>query len=179
MKSRKQGTGWTSDANRKLNQFLLMGEFTDNTRKRGSRRRSIFDEPEQAKSGVSGHDSIAGGFHRSVQLPHVYLCAISQDGDYIAVATDSDGNTACNFPSEVVLDGNLACFGIECKIETVLIVELRVHNATGGRAETAWFEYLPLPCVTQTFFNNGTHAETGNSKTKSSWHGCLQRSGIE
>lgn len=54
-----------------------------------------------------------------------------------------DANANCQYPSVVVLEHKLDCFGKECEVETIRVVQVE-----GG----VFYEYVPLPCVHATYF---------------------------
>ncbi len=56
-----------------------------------------------------------------------------------------DQNGKCAFHHTVQIPSNLGCFGIECEVDTVRVVQV---------AENAFYEFVPAPCVSFSFFNN-------------------------
>jgi len=63
---------------------------------------------------------------------------------------DPEGGMAggtCRFKSDVVLTANLPCYGVECTIDTIKVVQLVSGN------ETVYYEYERVPCVELTFSN--------------------------
>ena len=61
---------------------------------------------------------------------------------------------ACSYPSVVILDDNLPCNGLECKLDTVHVIQVG----------SAFYEYIRIPCVEQSFFMNGIKI-AGNSRS--------------
>jgi uncharacterized protein (DUF1800 family)/uncharacterized protein (DUF1501 family) len=51
----------------------------------------------------------------------------------------------CSYPSVVVLDVNLPCNGFECRLDTIHVVQVG----------SAFYEYVRIPCVEQSFISNG------------------------
>jgi uncharacterized protein (DUF1800 family) len=63
---------------------------------------------------------------------------------------DADAATgACRFHSSITLDGNLACHGEECNLETLRVIKVR---PAGGEGEPFYYEYVRPPCVSLAFF---------------------------
>lgn len=52
----------------------------------------------------------------------------------------------CKYPSKVVLDAELECYGIECDIQSPRTIEV---------GDGIYYEYLKPPCAYQTFFSDG------------------------
>lgn len=93
----------------------------------------------------------------------------SKSSLYAALCSNSTGGK-CTFPTEVRLPEPVPCFDRECRVSSVRLVRLHVHNAKGRVVETAYYEYVDPPCVKLTFFNNGKHLQYGHSdKSRSSW----------
>eukprot|EP01052_Picozoa_sp_SAG31_P025754 SAG31_NODE_2279_length_6027_cov_1.242072_2_plen_1312_part_00 len=75
------------------------------------------------------------------------------DSDLHAVLCKRNSGTGhCEFPSEVVLQTNIACAGLECFFDTVRVVQ--ITDAVANR--TVFFEYVPLACVSMQFYDNAT-----------------------
>ena len=66
-----------------------------------------------------------------------------------------DESGDCTFPSEIVLDVNVLCNGLECTIEDVQ--QVRVATET----EAVFYEYVPAPCVDMTFYPNPMQLNKG------------------
>ncbi|KAL7553976.1 hypothetical protein ACHAWF_017328 [Thalassiosira exigua] len=63
-----------------------------------------------------------------------------------------DGN--CNFATAVTLESNLECFGKECRVDDLEVVQV---------APGTFFEYYRVPCVDLSFYENPTKVITGFS----------------
>jgi hypothetical protein len=72
----------------------------------------------------------------------------------LAAQLCQDTNGTCQFPSLVELDQNIDCFGVECGVEIVQIVQ--VHGI--------FFEYLKPACINFPFFNLGQTVLTKRSE---------------
>jgi len=57
---------------------------------------------------------------------------------------------SCTFASEVLLDANLPCDGVECAVEKPRVVG--IEDADGS---VTYYEYVPPPCVYPAFFEGG------------------------
>ena len=66
-----------------------------------------------------------------------------------------DGNGGCTFVSEVTLEQNLPCHGVECGLETISLLNVTVGGNTG------YYEYVRVSCVELAFFEGGRLAATG------------------
>lgn len=58
---------------------------------------------------------------------------------------NANGGSDCNFLTQITLDENLECFGEECLVDTLRLIEI-----TDG----VYFEYMRQPCVELSFFND-------------------------
>ncbi len=58
---------------------------------------------------------------------------------------NKDVFNTCQFANTVVLSSSKTCFGIECEMDTVRVVQV---------TPDAFYEYVRTPCVQQSFFNN-------------------------
>ena len=56
-----------------------------------------------------------------------------------------DSNGVCSFSNTVTLDENLECFGRECRVDDLVIVQVQ-HGA--------FYEYIRQPCVDLSFYPN-------------------------
>ncbi len=56
-----------------------------------------------------------------------------------------DDSNVCQFSNTVVLSNSKTCFGVECEVHDVRVVQV---------APNAFYEYVRMPCVAQSFFNN-------------------------
>lgn len=65
-----------------------------------------------------------------------------------------DVEGACRFAQTVILDANLACYGNECRVDEVQVVQV---------APGAFYEYVRQPCVDLSFFPNSKKVITGFS----------------
>ena len=64
-----------------------------------------------------------------------------------AVLCNKDGSGSCVYQNSVTLPAHIACTGIECNIDTVRVVQV---------SATAYYKFVPLPCVDMVFYNNPT-----------------------
>ena len=88
---------------------------------------------------------------------HATLCSRSPSG-------------RCTFPSEVVLQDELPCFDMECRVTMLRLLKLHEYNSDRQVIETAYYEYVAPPCVHLTFFRDGRHIQHGtNNKESSAW----------
>lgn len=72
---------------------------------------------------------------------------LDENSDLYAELCDKDSETRrCRFPSKIVLDTELRCFGIECEIETPRMVQVEPG---------IYYEYLRMPCAFQSYFSGG------------------------
>ena len=71
----------------------------------------------------------------------------------------------CWYPPVVTLQDNLRCFGLECDVDTVRVVQVE-----GG----IFYEYVPVPCVYHTFFKD---AQIIGKKSMSAEHKGSQMCG--
>ena len=69
-------------------------------------------------------------------------------------------NSPCMYPPVVTLTENLMCAGNECSLDTVRVVEV-----TGG----VFYEYVPLPCVHQAFFENAQKIKKKSLDAGAAW----------
>lgn len=65
---------------------------------------------------------------------------------YAKLCDEDSGTQRCRFPSKVVLDEELRCFGEECDIEAPQLVQVEPGIQ---------YEYLRIPCVFQSYFVDG------------------------
>ncbi len=68
---------------------------------------------------------------------------------YVALCNADPATHACRFRSSIELTSNLACSGIECEMDTARLVRV---DAGGS---SYYFEYVPLPCVSLLFLEQG------------------------
>jgi hypothetical protein len=68
---------------------------------------------------------------------------------------DTSGN--CRYSNILTLSSNLACTGIECAVDTVRVVQI---------TNNTFFEYVPPPCVQQSFFSGAIKVATTNRYDK-------------
>ena len=93
--------------------------------RRGARYEYLGTSPKPKLQHVT---SKFGGAHRGVECLRLGAVppAVPPDASPSAKGTGAGtGGGECVFKSEVVLDTNLACDGLECDVETVVLVELR------------------------------------------------------
>ena len=71
---------------------------------------------------------------------------LSQSSALRAKLCGAGQNGGCLYKNTVVLDASINCSGVECDLDTVRVVQV---------AESAFYEYVQLPCVDQAFYNKG------------------------
>ena len=74
-----------------------------------------------------------------------------------AFLCNADLNGNCRYSTIVSISSNLPCAGIECSIDTVRVVQL---------TNTSFYEYVPPPCVQQSFFSGAIKVATTNRNDK-------------
>ena len=75
----------------------------------------------------------------------------------------TDLATPCTYASEVVLDAEIPCNGVECNVEKPRTVG--IVDADGA---VFYYEYVPQACTHLTFFNDGRYAQK-NVASKTRW----------
>ena len=70
---------------------------------------------------------------------------LKQTSSLYNILCNEDENGKCVYKNAVTLDSNLVCDGIECELDTVRVVQV---------GESAYYEYVSLPCVNFVFYNN-------------------------
>ena len=63
-----------------------------------------------------------------------------------------DVNGSCQYRNTVLIEENLPCDGVECRIDTLITAQV---------APGVFYEYVRQPCVHKTFYNNPTKVVTG------------------
>jgi hypothetical protein len=69
---------------------------------------------------------------------------------------NSDANGVCQYLNTVLIDENLPCVGKECRVDTLVIVQV---------APGVFYEYIRQPCVHAAFYKNAKKAITGKEWT--------------
>ena len=65
-----------------------------------------------------------------------------------------DESSKCQFANTVTLDTNLPCHNRECRVDEIVIIQV---------APGAFYEYIRLPCVQLSFYNDAKKVVTGYS----------------
>ena len=60
----------------------------------------------------------------------------------------------CQFANTVSLDENLECYGRECRVDDVIVIQVKPG---------AFYEYIRQPCVQLSFYDNAKKVVTGYS----------------
>ena len=119
--------------------------------RRGARYTYLGTNPrpklQHVTTSVSGEPIVA--LNGSASALYHQLCHPDAKSSAKGTGTGSGGSN-CIFKSEVVLDTNLACDGLECDVETVVVVELR------DGLRTVYFEFVHPACTTLTFTQGPT-----------------------
>ena len=119
--------------------------------RRGARYTYLGTNPrpklQHVTTSVSGEPIVA--LNGSASALYHQLCHPDANPSAKGTGTGSGGSD-CIFKSEVVLDTNLACDGLECDVETVVVVELR------DGLRTVYFEFVHPACTTLTFTQGPT-----------------------
>ena len=79
---------------------------------------------------------------------------------YAALCNADLGTSRCRFNSTITLSVELPCHGLECEIETVRVVEIRIQTAASAPEVSsdgfsAFYEYVRPPCVGLAFLEHG------------------------
>lgn len=77
---------------------------------------------------------------------------LSPTSSLYAKLCNPDTNGSCQYLNTVLIDENLPCDGVECRIDTLVTAQL---------APGVFYEYVRQPCVHKTFYNNPTKVVTG------------------
>lgn len=77
---------------------------------------------------------------------------LSQDSQLYQLLCNPNADGSCNFSNTVTVDSNMACFGRECRVD-----DLQVVQVTPG----AFYEYIRQPCVDLSFYPNPKKVITG------------------
>eukprot|EP00966_Prymnesium_polylepis_P332272 7387783-Prymnesium_polylepis.2 len=81
-------------------------------------------------------------------VPRVVLNA-SASSLYQKLCSASGLGSACTFASEITLETNFPCHGLECQIDTLFVVDVFDPVANS----TVYYEYVRVPCVELTLYN--------------------------
>lgn len=65
---------------------------------------------------------------------------------------NADANGDCQFANTVIIDENLPCDGKECRVDTLVVVQV---------APGIFYEHLRQPCVQKAFYNNAKKVVSG------------------
>jgi len=60
----------------------------------------------------------------------------------------------CQFANTVSLDENIECYGRECRVDDVIVIQVKPG---------AFYEYIRQPCVQLSFYDNAKKVVTGYS----------------
>lgn len=80
--------------------------------------------------------------------------ALDRNSDLYLKLCNPDEDGVCNFAMSVTLDTNLACYGKECRVDTVQVVQVQPG---------VFYEYYRQPCVSLSFYDNPKKVITGFS----------------
>jgi hypothetical protein len=69
---------------------------------------------------------------------------------YAKLCARPHSGAPCAYPSEVVLDENVACDGMECSVDRIRVVQMD----DGNQASPLYYHFIPSSCVKYTFFDN-------------------------
>ncbi len=81
---------------------------------------------------------------------------------YQALCAPASAGGACTFPLTVTLTSNLACTGKECNAQRVIAVKIVDPVAK----VTRYYQYVGLPCVRLTLFDNGQLIKRDGSRSQ-------------
>ena len=70
------------------------------------------------------------------------ILALGASSPLRALLCGSGGDEPCVYRSEIVLESNLACDGVECAVE-----KPRTVGIVDADGSTEYFEYVPPPCT--------------------------------
>ena len=77
---------------------------------------------------------------------------LSPDSDLYQQLCNPDEDGACNHSNTITLDSNLACYGKECRVDDLEVVQV---------APGAFYEYIRQPCISLFFYDNPKKIITG------------------
>lgn len=77
---------------------------------------------------------------------------LNRDSSLHQKLCNPDYNGNCNFSNTVVLEENLSCYGNECEVDTVTVVQV---------APGAFYRYIRQPCIQFSFYEGGKKVITG------------------
>jgi hypothetical protein len=79
---------------------------------------------------------------------------LHENSDLYQVLCNPNDDGSCNFSTTVTLESNVACYGKECRIDNLEVVQV---------APGAFYEYYRQPCVDLAFYENPKKVITGFS----------------
>ena len=77
---------------------------------------------------------------------------LSPNSDLYQQLCNPNDDGACNYATTVTLDTNFACYGKECRVDDLVVVQV---------APGAFYEYIRQPCVGLFFYDNPKKIITG------------------
>jgi uncharacterized protein (DUF1501 family)/uncharacterized protein (DUF1800 family) len=89
--------------------------------------------------------------------PTTKRLVLEQDSALRAILCNAGYNGTCQYSSIVTVTSNLACKGMECVLDIVRIVQI---------TNNTFYEYVPPPCVQQSFFSGAVKVATTSRNDK-------------
>lgn len=74
------------------------------------------------------------------------MLELDSNSELLNVLCNDSGN-GCEFPAVVTLNTNLNCVGVECEVDDMRLIKVASNP-------DVHYEYVRLPCVEQTFYEN-------------------------
>ena len=140
--------------------------------RKGARYRFLgySDTPvETADSGAKLSDWDSNYWGANLTLPnppHHLMLSPSSALWPLLCAPDAQQGGACAFASDVVLAQNYACFGGECDLDTLALVNVTANG------KTVYYEHVRVACVEFPFFEGGMQAALKRSTATSHQNFC-------